>query len=339
LGQAYAKTHKEVMTKETIVYTADKTDDGFQCSIACEKFEDVYSGEGPSAKAAQDEAAKAALQKEFPVFFKDALKLQKQSSSTAKSSGACAAPSPADPARRLLPWRSQLAEAYARKYKVIKKGDISYSTDQVDPPKQSFVSTLSSENFADSYTGEAGRSKGFAEDNAAMVAMKAEFPEEFAASNAPTTNKGFQRLKRKANQENEDGDKKPVNENPKSKLNTSLMLLTGGAITKDALEYTTSEKDEKTMAILVVKCLGGQKKFKGEAVDGTGKQSKKEAEQKAAAAALKSLAKQISVAEAKAVTVRAEREAKKKSEWGELLAKKKEEKAAEKAEKAKATKA
>merc|ERR1712008_212387 len=101
---------------------------------------------------------------------------------------------------------------------------------------------------------------------------------------------------------------KITNQDAKSKLNCALMLLSGGMITKDALEYATTEKDEKTTAMLVIKCLGGMKKFKGDAVDGTGKKSKKEAEKKAAEAALKALAKQISVAEGKAVKVRAEKE-------------------------------
>merc|ERR1712129_83310 len=150
------------------------------------------------------------------------------------------------------------------------------------------------------------------------------------------------KLKRKANkaadgQDEEDGEKKIINQDAKSKLNCALMLLSGGMITKDALEYATTEKDEKTTAMLVIKCLGGLKKFKGDAVDGTGKASKKEAEKKAAEAALKGLAKQISVAEAKNVTARAEKEAEKKTAWDALLAQKKEEKAA--AQAAKKTKA
>merc|ERR1712129_60607 len=100
------------------------------------------------------------------------------------------------------------------------------------------------------------------------------------------------KLKRKANkaadgQGEENGEKKVINQDAKSKLNCALMLLSGGMITKDALEYATTERDEKTTAMLVIKCLGGLKKFKGDAVDGTGKASKKEAEKKAAEAALR----------------------------------------------------
>lgn len=333
LGQAYAKTHKEMMTKETIVYTTDNTDNGFQCTISCEKFEDTYSGQGNGKKAAEDAAAKAALAKEFPSFFKEAKKNMNQTQAPAPSPSA-----PFDEARKLRPWRQQLQEAYLGEHKTIAKGDISYSIEQVDPPKQSFVATVSSEKFSDSYAGEPGRSKGAAEDNAAMVAVEAEFPDffqELRSGGIPTSNKGFNKLKRKAAEEEgeEDGEKKVGGQDAKSKLNVALMLLTGGCIGKDALEYATTEKDEKTTAMLVIKCLGGLKKFKGDAVDGTGKKVQKEAEKKAAEAALKALAKQISVAEGKAVGVRAEKEAQKKASWEVLLAQKKEEKAAAKAAK------
>merc|ERR1719491_1999535 len=344
LGQAYAKTHEEAAAKAAVAKVVDKTDNGFQCSISCEKFEDVYSGEGSSKKVAEEAAAKAAVAKEFPSYFKDAQKLMKQTPAPAKGPiAAIASAALWDDSKKLLPWRSQLQEAYLRKHKTITKGEISYSIEQVDPPKPSFVATVSSEKFEESYAGEPGKSKGFAEDNAAMVAMKAEFPEDFQASRAPTTNKGFKKLerkekKRKAAEEEEAGEtNKEINQDAKSKLNVSLMLLTAGTVTKDALEYATTEKDEKTTAMLVIKCLGGMKKFKGDAVDGTGKKSKKEAEKKAAEAALKALAKQISVAEGKAVKVRAEKEAQKKTAWDALLAQKKEEKAA--AQAAKKTKA
>merc|ERR1711933_706440 len=140
-------------------------------------------------------------------YFKEAQKSMKQNAAPAKGQIAASAPAPLwDDSKKLLPWRSQLQEAYLRKHKSIKKGEISYEIEQVDPPKPSFVATVSSEKFGESYTGKAGSSKAFAEDNAAMVAMKAEFPEDFSACQAPTTEKGFRRLKRKAAEEEEAGE-------------------------------------------------------------------------------------------------------------------------------------
>jgi len=320
LCQAYAKTHKENPSKETIIYTTEKTDDGHECSLSCDKFEDAYTGQGASIKAAQDAAAKAAVKAEFPTFFKEAQKVAKQTPSKE-------AVEMADPAAtKLLPWRCQLNQAYARKHKTMVKNSIAYETSQVEPPKNTFVSSVSSENFKQAYTGESASSKRFAEDNAAMVAMEAEFPADYKASQAPKTEKGWRRNKRKEKEEVGEKD-------AKVKLNHSMMQLLQGSLTKETLQYTTTESNGTTTATLVITGLGDKKEFTGEA-SGASKQSKKDAELNACQAALEGLEEQIAAAQAVAAEKKTEKEAKKKSEWDVLLAKKKEEKAAEKAAKA-----
>lgn len=332
LNQAYGKTHKEVITKETIIYTTEKTDDGFTCSITSDKFEEIHSAEGSSAKHAQELASKAALEAEFPTFFSEANAPQKPSPKSA--AGASAAP--ADPARKLLPWRSQLGEAYARKHKGITKDSITYETTQCEDDAKKFVSTVASENFIIPYTGEPGLSKRFAEDNAALEAMKAEFPLEYKSSATPKTNKAWKKEKKKA--QNEDGGEKrkaEINQDAKSMLNAAMMSLATTPVTKGSITYDTTEADGSCSSTVVITCAGPQKKFSGEAV-GTGKSAKKEAENKAAEAAMKGMQKQIAAGAAAAAVKKQEKDEKKKSDWEVLLAKKKEEKAAEKAAKAKA---
>lgn len=323
LSQAYAKTHKENPTKEIIIYTTSKTDAGHECTLSCDKFEDAYTGQGASPKVAQDAAAKAAVKAEFPTFFKEAQKVEKHS---IPSKEAVQVVDPA--ATRLLPWRSQLNQAYSRKHKGMVTNSIAYETSEIDATKHSFVSTVSSENFQEAYTGESASSKRYAEDNAAMVAMQAEFPADYKASEAPTTEKGWRRNKRK---EKEDVSKNE--QDGKTRLNHSMMLLMQSAVTKETLQYTTTKSNGTTTATLVITGLGAKKEFTGEA-SGESKQSRKEAELNAAEAALEELEEQIAAAQAVAAERKKEKEAKKKSEWDVLLAKKKEEKAAEKAAKA-----
>lgn len=338
LQQAYAKTHKEVLTKETILYSTEKNDEGYECSISSEKFEQIYTAEGSTQKHAQENAAKAALLAEFPTFFKEAdqavVSVQK-----VKPTGGDAPSSEADHGKKLVPWKSQLLEAYSRKHGSVTKGVVNWATEKAEDPRY-FVSTVSSDNFGSSYEGAPGLSKRFAEDNAALKAMEAEFPEAFKASQAPKTNKGWTRaLKEAKKEESETGKRKlttTTNDDPKTILNCQMNLLLKGPVSKGTVEYSTVEKDEKTVATVVITGLGPKKKFSGEAVDGTSKQSKKEAEGNAAEAASRAFKKQIDAAEEVQAKVKEERAEKKKADWAVMLAQKKEEKKAEQAAKAKA---
>jgi hypothetical protein len=272
---------------------------------------------------------------EFPSFYTEAEAYHESQAKAAE----WAADSPAqDPSRKLLPWRSQLQEAFARKYKTITKGAISYECVKSDEDPRHFVATVSSAQFATSYTGAPGLGMKFAQDNAAVKAMEAEFPEDFKASSTPKTNKGFKAAKRKAAKEADEpgGEKRKgvMNEDPKSALNHAMMTMHDGPLAKGDVEYTTAEEDGKTVATVTIKCVKPVKKFKGAPVEGTGAKIKKEAEGKAAEAALKGMKQKIDAAQEVAAVKKAEKEEKKKSEWNILLAKKKEEKAAEKAKKA-----
>jgi len=336
LIKAYAKTYKVQLTKETIAYTTSKEGDSFTSSVACEKFEATHSGEGNSEKAAVEATAEAALRAEFPDFVKEALAYRKQVGSGKPKASKSAAPEVNTP-QGFEPWRSQLARAYAGKHKAVTKDCIKYATETVGEKPNQYQATVSSENFATTYTGEPSTSMKFAQDSAAMIAMQDEFPEEYKHSRSPKTFKGFKRAKRKHNEEIGNGKRQKGEGgeamDPKSKLNNAMSLLATTPITKASIEYATITQGNSTFATVTVNCMGSPQTFTGEATPGTTVASKKPAEASAAEAAFNHFSEQNSSAMAEHAEKKKEKDEKKKSEWRVLIEKKKEEKAAEKAAK------
>lgn len=89
LCEAYAKTHKEMITKETIVYeVVESGDKEFTATVSCEKFKDIYSATAGSKKEAQELAAKKAVNKEFPNFFSGAPAVKKAPPAAEKTKAA-----------------------------------------------------------------------------------------------------------------------------------------------------------------------------------------------------------------------------------------------------------
>jgi len=275
LQSAYAKTHQEPLTKDTLVYTLSKEGAVHTATLACEKFSSDHEGTGVSQNDAKDAAAKAALIAEFPEFAK---KFDEQPK--------------VEPGTNLS-WKSQLQQAFSKKNGSATKGDLVYTTEeQPDIRPQQYVSVVSSEKFDASYTGEAGQSKSVAEGNAAMVAMEAEFPQDFSAENAPPPPKhlapGMKKRKREEN----------IDSNPKSRLMCGLTVLGKKCPTRGMINYSVAEEGETSVGTVTVTGFGETQTFTGEPQAGTNLKAKKEAESSAAEVAYNHFKDQIEKADA-----------------------------------------
>merc|ERR1711964_409399 len=148
-----------------------------------------------------------------------------------------------------LPWRSQLGIAYARKHKGVTKDAIIYATEELgDKPPYTYQSTVSSDQFESTHTGEPANSKRNAEDNAAMAAMEAEFPDDFVGAHAPKAVKEMKGQKKKSSEESlkRKADAGSINVDPKSRLNSSMMLVSGQSMQKGFIEYTAAQEGNMT---------------------------------------------------------------------------------------------
>merc|ERR1719263_97931 len=166
-------------------------------------------------------------------------------------------------------WRAELSNAYSRAHKGTTKDCIKYETEQVEEKPVSYRSTVSSDKFQTTYTGEPSNSKKLAEDSAAMAALEAEFPEDFKWSQLPKTFRGLKKAKK-----NNRGEKRQAegqNIDPKSRLNNAMSLLSPNQITKAMIEYETKDEDGKTIATVTINCFGDPQVFTGEAEPGTSK--------------------------------------------------------------------
>lgn len=69
LSETYNKTHQEDRAVAgTIAYSIDRTDDGFLCTVTADKFSDGHSSAEvmPTSRLAMEEAARIAIENEFP---------------------------------------------------------------------------------------------------------------------------------------------------------------------------------------------------------------------------------------------------------------------------------
>jgi len=335
LVKAYSKTHKEQLTKESLLYSSTKNDGVYSCALTSSKFESTYSGEGRNEKAAQEAAAEAALRAEFPDFVEgaEALLEEFQNPSQAYWGGASAMTAQ----QGCSTWRAQLSNAYARMHKGTTKDCIKYETETIEASgrRSAYRSTVSSDEFESQYTGDQCTSKKFAEDSAAMVAMEAEFPEDFEYAQMPKTEKAFKKAKKK--QQGEKRSLEGQQMDPKSKLNNAMSLLSPQQITKAMIEYETKDEEGSTIATVTINCFGTPQVFSGETEPGTSKESKKRAETSAAEAAFAHFEEQYTAAKEEHEAKKKEKDDQKKTEWQAMLARKKEEKAAQSLEKAKKT--
>lgn len=210
-----------------------------------------------------------------------------------------------------LPWKSRVAHAYGKEYKQPPtKDSVVYITESIEGG--GFTCTLTCDKFSDAYTSEeAFPCKKLAEESAAMVALKAEFPSAYKETPAKMKKKGalggagapaaVARQTALAAERSEGGgvkrkaakveDAKVHPQDPKSRLNFGIMLLAERPITKEDLVYTTEEKNGNAVCTLTINCF--DKTFKGKPAVGFTKESKKKAEQNAAEAALKAYKSEI----------------------------------------------
>jgi len=337
LNAAYAKHHKATAPKGAFVYDTNQAEDGFTSTLTCENFAGAHEGTGASKKAAEDAAAQAAVEAEFPDHV--AKVAPAAPAAWGSMSGWMMGGEEDSANQHILPWRAQLTQAYSKVHKTVSKDSITYASEHNEAEKN-YVSVVSSEKFSDSYTGEPGKSVKEGHDNAAKVAMEAEFPTEYAslAKTMPKSQKALKKvLKAQApgqKRKREDGEEEvEVELDPKTRLNSAMgwMGRESGPITKESVVYTTTEEGGVTTGTVTINCLGGAPKtYTGEPQAGTGKADKKKAESNAAEAALTAMQVQISEAEVKHKAAKAEKEAIAKEKWKVLLAAKQEEKKLEK---------
>jgi len=324
LWEAYSKTYKtESMTKDTIVFTTGEAVGGvYTTTVSSDNFASTYEGEGDSLKASVNAAAEVTLRAEFPDLIAE---FEQEGGSWGGGSdggggaaamaqwmggGGGALQQQPQQQPQSLPARSQLQNAYCKKHKSIAKGSVCYSTEKTDAEAGNcnmFVSTVSSETFADSYTGAPAIGKKAAEENAALLAMQAEFPDEYEGSKQQVF--GKQGAQAERGEKRKRGGKDRTNEQkrggrggPKGQLNSALRKITKEAVDAGMIEYCTTEEQEMTITTVVIKCLDPEQSFTGDPVDGTTPKSKREAEDSAATVAYEALKDHMDVAEAEQET-------------------------------------
>jgi len=214
-----------------------------------------------------------------------------------------------------LPWKTRLAQAYSQEHRQPPtKGQIVYTSVPVEG--EGFMCTVSCDKFSAGYeTEEVHDSQKAAEEAAAMAALEGEFPKAYEEVPAYVKKKGAAfaaeavgvaaskkadgvAASKKAGKANGTGAvkrKAPPSSDAKTQLNGGFAILVGRPLTKADFEYTVAEVDGSSVATLTLHCVeeGSTSVFEGESAAGTSPQSKKQAEQYAAAAALKVYQDQI----------------------------------------------
>lgn len=274
------------------------------CTLTCEKFATDYTTMEvyESKKEAEEAVAEAAARGEFPQHAEAAAMMvtgvarKAVPQQPAKKQKAA----PQEPAKKQknlngqiakddLPWKSKLQNAWGQENKQPQtKGLFTYTS--VQGENGSWMCTLTSESFSAEYSSEdLCESKKLAEEAAAMAALQGEYPAAYAAAPAAMRKAGASDVKRKA----PEVPAAPATD-PKSVLNNALMMLAERGMVKDDIVYTVTEVNDSVVASLKINCLEGKNPvFKGKAVPGTSKESKKQAQYNAAAAALKAFKAEI----------------------------------------------
>lgn len=199
-------------------------------------------------------------------------------------------------------WKCRLTNAYSQAYREIKKDSITYALVKED--EEGFLSSVSSENFAADYSGaQVHANQKLAEEEAAIVAMQAEFPTAYAGVPEEVREAGAKAFYPEGEEE-----VAPVRRERKAPaarggtgviagdkvtLNNQIMTLVQRHLKKEDIEYTVSETSAGMQATVKVNCFtsdgtpaedgeGEPQEFTGEVVEGTGNVARKLAENSAA---------------------------------------------------------
>jgi len=278
LMSAVGKALKISPTKDSIKYETEGEDGvGYKCTVTFEKIENSYdSAEGlPSRKAAEDNAAMQAVKAEFPEAYAAALKMQQKKQVESNPKAFKSAGKVVDQANSS--WKARLHCEVGKEYKPLTKTTLVYTTTEEGA---GFVSELSSDKFEAVYISESAQaSQKLAEEDAAMVALKAMFPKVYnlvpkacrniAAGGAVAAWRSSQAG---------GGD-------PKSRLRDGMAIIIDRALAKGDIVFSVEEDigDMSFTALVTLNCIDSEQTFSGESSS-----NRKEAENNAALAALES---------------------------------------------------
>jgi len=232
-----------------------------------------------------------------------------------------------------LPWKTRLAQAYSQEHRQPPtKGTIVYTAVPVEGAGfmctlscDKFSSGYETEEVHDSEKA--------AVEAVSMAALKGEFPKAYDEVPASVKQRGESNLflpgslkvkgatpaqqaakaaaaaggaaSKKTDKTNGTGavkrkdppssDAKTPSSDAKSRLNSGFAILAARPLTKADFEYAVAEVNGSSVATLTLNCVeeGSTSVFEGEPAPGTSPQSKKQAEQNAAAAALQQYQDQI----------------------------------------------
>jgi len=211
-----------------------------------------------------------------------------------------------------LGWKSRIQQAYGLKFKTPPVStSLTYTCGTAD--EGGFVCILTCDRFEAEYASEEVFStKKLAEESAAMAAVRGEFHEAYADAPESMKMEGALKEKEAANaakteiKKEIDGAaggtkrKEPSSwldgqaSDPKSLLNSGVMILVDRSITKADMQYDIIESNGSSVATLTLHCFPDKKPvFKGKPVPGVTKDSKKQAEQNAAEAAWRAYKRQV----------------------------------------------
>jgi len=171
-------------------------------------------------------------------------------------------------------WKTLLNQAVQQRYKEpVTRQSLSYAMAQEE---DGFVATIACDKLGAQYaTSAPAATKKQAEENAAMNAVRHEFPEVFDVAPDDMKEAGAD-LERHGPDSQDHGP--DHNNDPKSKLDRGIKVLTDGTIKKGDITYSVEQVSENSVQGTVrVACLeGGPREFVGEVVQGAGKGEKKQ---------------------------------------------------------------
>lgn len=301
LSMAHAKKHSpEPIPKGAFEYATENDGDSWVSMLSCEKFDSNYPGTGSSKKEAEEDAAKAAFEGEFPeIWEKLPKKVREEGPQVLKQKGQQqqqqqfqAAPAiKKSLLREDLQWRTRLSTALGQHLGAVAGPDVLVYTDEKLEGNTGFRSALTCEHFEKEYSGGKCASKKLAEENVAKQAFQGEFgalfaqlPEEIRQQKAGKVgaNKAIQ-----AAAEAQKAERATTEMHPKGELTQGLCLNLGRSITKEDISYSFKEQGGKLVPTLTINCFAKKGSFEGEPIEaGASKADKKTAEGAVATLAL-----------------------------------------------------
>jgi len=193
-----------------------------------------------------------------------------------------------------LAWKGRLMHAFCATHKCIcSKESLVYTTTEEG---DGFVCYVNSDKFEDVYGSEGACSTiKQAEENAAMVTMKAEFPAHYKS--APQAAKKMGADLSHEHTAEEKAGLCSGGKDPTSVLIHSLNVVFGRTLEKGEIVTTVQDIGGWAFkATCTISCADPPRSFQGEQIIGTSKQNRKEAQHSAAQAALEGFKDEIDVA-------------------------------------------